>query len=343
MKGIVKILEAIIASIILITTISFFITVERTTRWDTALFQTKMQDTLSSLDRSGNLELYVKNYDKEGFENLIKNTTGRTTDFSISIDGIPDSEIVIACNCTNSEITDLKTILNITTNNYFFYKTRRINITINQVNITEINNEDILFVFGYKNLSQYKSQITNFLNRDHTIFMFSSLSSSQINDTIMNDTFGLKWNNGLSDSNFGDFYPTQPLPENMSYKTSKYHYALSETTGSFGSFTPSRIEVDERTIVRSGSGISHLKINDKVTSLGKGRAIWFASYNYPAKSVASNNTDILMKASILFASERFNFDPVPKAAGQRRFEYTYIATIDNDPYSITMIAWRVFF
>ena len=85
MKGIIKILEAIIASIILITTISFFITVERTTRWDTALFQTKMQDTLSSLDRSGNLELYVKNYDKEGFENLIKNTTGRTTDFSLSI------------------------------------------------------------------------------------------------------------------------------------------------------------------------------------------------------------------------------------------------------------------
>ena len=345
MKGIVKILEAIIASIILITTISFFINVERTTRWDTALFQTKMQDTLSSLDRSGSLESYIKNYDKEGFENLIKNTTGRTTDFSISIDGIPDSEIVIACNCTNAEINNLKTIINITTNDYFFYKTRRINITINQVNITDINNEDILFIFGYKNLTQYSTQINNFLQKDHTIFMFSSLTQTQVNDRIMNETFGLQWNSELTDSNSGDFYPLQPLPENSSYRTSKYHYALSGTTVSFGSFTPSRISSDDRTIVISSTGVSHVKFNDKVTSSGRGRAIWFADYDYnnPIKSAGLNNTYVLMKASILFAAERFNFDPVFKATGQKRFEYTYLATLDNDPYEIRMTAWRVFF
>jgi len=344
MKGIVKILEAIIASIILITTISFFITVERTTRWDTALFQTKMQDTLSSLDRSGNLELYIKNYDKEGLENLIRNTTGRTTGFSINIAGISDSEIVIACNCTNSEINDLKTILNITVDNSFFYKTRRINITINQASIESISQEsDMLFIFGYENLNSYQTQINNFLNQDKTIFMFSSLSEIQTNDGIMNETFDLEWNNGLAGSNSGDFYPAQPLPENMSYKTSKYHYSLSGTTGSSGSFTPSKIVVDDRTIIRSPTGISHMKFNDKITSLGKGRAIWFANYDYSAKSVASNNTDILMKASILFASERFNFDPVFKATTQRRFEYTYISTLDNDPYEIRMVAWRVFF
>ena len=307
------------------------------------LFQTKIQDTLSSLDRSGTMELYIKNYDKEGLETIIRNTTGRTTEFSIRIDGIPDSEIVIACNCTNSEINDLKTILNITTNNNFFYKTRKINITINQVNITDVNNEDILFIFGYKNLSQYETQINDFLKKDHSIFMFSSLAESQVNDGVMNETFGLQWNSGLGDSSSGDFYPSQPLPENSSYRISKYHYALSGTTSSFGIFTPSRIETDDRTIVRSPTGISHIKFNDKVTPSGNGRAVWFSDYNYPVKSVASNNTDILMKASILFAAERFSFDPVSKTTSQRYFEYVYMATLDNDPYEIRMLAWRVFF
>jgi hypothetical protein len=342
MKGIIKILEAIIASIILITTISFFINIERTTRWDTALFQTNVQDTLSSLDRSGLLQTHIRNYDKLGFESLIKSSIGKTTDFSLSIDGIPDSEIIIACNCTATQINDLKSILNITVDNSFSYKTRRLNITVNPASIENLGEEDILFIFGYKSLAPYETQINAFLEKDRTIFMFSSLTEAQVNDGIMNETFGLQWNSGLSDSTSGNFYPPSPLPENSSYRTAKYHRFLSGTAVSFGSFTSSKITADGRTIVIAPTEISHVKFNDKVVS-GKGRAVWFADYNYNAITAEANNTDILMKASILFAAERFTFDPVPKSLSQKHFEYSYIATLDNDPFEIRMIAWRVFF
>ncbi|MBI4163010.1 MAG: hypothetical protein HY513_04970 [Candidatus Aenigmarchaeota archaeon] len=68
MKGFIKIFEAIIASLILLVSLTFFfVPLTKPTSWDKTLLQLSVQDALGALSASGNLTDYVKSDDYPNF------------------------------------------------------------------------------------------------------------------------------------------------------------------------------------------------------------------------------------------------------------------------------------
>ena len=103
MKGIIKILEAMLASIILLSTISYFLVIEKESNWDDVLTQTKIKDSLATLYLNGSMENFIRNGDAVTLNSALKGLLAETLDFSIVIKGIPDYEIKLGCICDAGE------------------------------------------------------------------------------------------------------------------------------------------------------------------------------------------------------------------------------------------------
>jgi len=341
-KGFVRILESIIASIILLTSMTFFLTPGiLETGWDDAMTQMQSQDVLFTLNNNASVKEFIRLNDISSLNNKIGELFHGTIDFSIYVNGLPNPIINIGCNCSQADITNLETMLSPLT---FNYTRRTIDIRISNETIMDIRSEtDILFIFDYKNLSIYENELGAFFERGGTVFMLADLTEEQVNNVYMNSTFGLSWYDIGDPANNGIFFDTSS-PDKTSYKIAKYFVnvsGLADTTA-FAAFNRSsginHIDIDDRTIINDTSNVfSFVKINDGVVD-GNGRTIWFNDYNHV--DVATN---YLLKATVMWASgERYKMDTYDKTYPSTYTTTKYIL-FDEDPYDIELLVWRVFY
>ena len=130
MKGFIKTLEAIIASLIILASLTyFFSTPNRVSGWSNALLQTEVEDSLATLYKSGVLETLVKDNNTIELNSRLKQMVPDIVDFSIEIRGIPNPEIRIAVLGDSSDATNLKSILS----ESVMYKYRMINFYVKNV------------------------------------------------------------------------------------------------------------------------------------------------------------------------------------------------------------------
>ena len=109
MKGFIRILEALMASIILIVSLFYFFgAFVRQSDWDSLAVNTQIRDSIASLDNNGELEAFIYNNDKVGLYNKLKSMLPKNIDFSTIINGMPPPNIYIACHCTDAEYDELK-------------------------------------------------------------------------------------------------------------------------------------------------------------------------------------------------------------------------------------------
>ena len=201
MKGFIRILEAIIASLILLATISFFFSVPSETDWDVALLQTDIQDSLIVMDKR-NLQNYIINNDKTSIRNELATLLPSTVDFSVILEGIPNPEIFISCACAD---TDLRTIIQVDVNDKIKFKNREITIRFKNEPIENIDpRADIFFIFGYQDLTLVRSSVDKFLDGGGTIFMLADLPATL--DASTEEIFGLQTttSSGTTTANFYD-------------------------------------------------------------------------------------------------------------------------------------------
>jgi hypothetical protein len=221
MKGFVKILEAFIASIILLAALSFYINpyIQRYD-WSKTILETKTKSTLVVLDYSGYLDQLVRGNNKTGLTAKLDSLLPKSIEYSVEVYGIPNPQINIACNCTDSEIDLLKDILQPQT---FLFKNREIDLRINKTSLLYIDpRANVLLIFGYKNLSDYMLKLNDFLENGGTLFIVTDLNEAQTNDGVFNDIFGLEW-----DESGGP----NPHPEKLFFNTtdpSKKSYKIAD-------------------------------------------------------------------------------------------------------------------
>ncbi|MEM7819569.1 MAG: hypothetical protein QXD48_01950 [Candidatus Aenigmatarchaeota archaeon] len=337
MKGFIRILEAIIASIIILASLTYFFKLDVIeSEWSDANILIQSKDVIASLYKNNTLISLIKDNNKDGLNNELTKIFLRTVDFSITIKGIPNPEIFIGCNCTNDEINRLKSILNPLN---FTYKNKKINILIQNESIENIHEEtNILFIFGYKNMTPYKTKLYDFLNRGGAIFVFADLTKNQVNDGIFNETFGLSWNDSLSTSSSGIFYDTMD-PDKPSYNIAKYFVNISGMSDNtiFSNFNNmNKISIDNRTIIISSNLKSSLvKINKNIIK-GNGRTVWFSNY---INNEAINN---LTKATIMWASgENYKMDLYKKILPSKYEKISYIL-FDEDVYELILTVWTIY-
>jgi len=341
MKGFIRILESIIASVIILTALTFFFsTPARPTNWDDSLLQIRSEDIIASLARNGTLLEAVRTNSPDLINNIVSNQNLSampfTIDYSLEIYGIPNPIIYIGCVCTQDEVDNLTDRLSPLT---FLYKNRTIEIRIATDSLTSIRNEtNILFMFGYKNLTSSMPQINKFLGRGGTLFMLGDLTEDNVNDGIMNETFGLSWITSPRPPGLPNVF-FEPENENMTtFKIAKYFRNISSAPESFSFLEWASIAVDNRTIVFGRAGInqwSTVKINKEIIN-GDGRTVWFSTY------AQSNSTKALLKSVVMWASgERFKLDLKPKKILPHNVK-ARLFVFDNDVYEAVLTLWRVF-
>src|SRR3989338_3109322 len=114
MRGFIKIIEAVIASIILLTAMTFFFSAEaKYPRWGASLMQAEARDALAALNKSGAMNNFIENAykddaarqtAKEGMTGMLEAMLSGSTDFSLEIRGLPDPKINIICVCSQTEL-----------------------------------------------------------------------------------------------------------------------------------------------------------------------------------------------------------------------------------------------
>ncbi len=352
-KGIIRILEAIIASVIILTAMTFFFTAKFRPQAEENFIFVQAYDAVRVMDVKGDLSGYVKNNDAESMTNAFYSMFPSTLDFSIEVTGIANPKIYVACNCTPDDFNDIRNILQPLS---FYYKQRRIEILVDTTSLSPIKEgSDVLLFMDYVNLNANKDEINAFLDNGGTVFFFTSLSQPEVEDGFLNETFGLAWTSSAAGST-GTFATTTD-PKNHSTRFFRYYDNITEdffadaSPLAFEKFSPgTNIETGYGTVVIDGDfSNAYVKAFDSIGTRGSGRFVWFNSYD---STVNDNETIImnnLLKASIMWASgERFSMDfPAPRAQPEKRVQVHYIVTNSNDlyfePFEVILTVWRIFF
>ncbi|MBI2579475.1 MAG: hypothetical protein HYW27_01075 [Candidatus Aenigmarchaeota archaeon] len=339
MKGFIRILESIIASVVILSALTFFFAPSvKSLGWEESNLHLEVYDTLESLYKSGSLAEYVRNNDASGLNSELSSIIKKNIDFSVSVSGIPDNDILIGCVCTDGEKDSLE---NIMSPREFGYHGRGIRIGVEKTEILQntilIRREtDVLFFFGYNNLSQYKTQIDKFLAGGGGVFMLADITEDQT-ETIKS-IFGIEWEPGGAPSGNGVFYGND-FPANISFKVYKYFSNMSGDESGLGKFNkgPSvnRIGVDDDTIIIDRNGMFSLAKGRKTGP--KGRTVWMADYDR-----IEGNTSILIKSAVMWSGgEFYRLDPtrknIPQSTGRAG-----ILVYDMDPYEIGIDYWKIF-
>ncbi|MBI4174561.1 MAG: hypothetical protein HY517_02860 [Candidatus Aenigmarchaeota archaeon] len=344
-KGFAKIFEAIIASVILLASLTFFFVPDvRGSGWDETSLQLLSQDVLQSAYLNGSLARYVKTDNTTEFIAMISSMLPKTVDFSIEVKGIPNSVIYLVCaDCSAGQASELTDIFNKTD---FQYKNRNISIRIDDVDLlTEPLPADtnMLFFFDKAKIAQHEVKINESLAKGISVFLLSDLVQADVEGRI-GKMFNLTW---VGTSGQPGRFDDVLNASKVSHYAARYYanlsgkYIYDVQAESFTAFNPSgvRAESDASDVIKTDSGRAHVRAKQ-----GTGRTLWFSDYN--RASHQNPNTiaaDRLVKSAVMWASgERFKLDLIKKNPAPVHFKST-IFVHDEDTYSVELTIWRIFF
>ncbi len=203
MKGFIRILEAVIASVILLSTFYAFMNpIKARTEWNEAFLQNQAEDALASMYKSNLINEKIVSNDMISLYKKIKNMVPAATDFSGEVSGIPNPVIGIGCvGCSDSDKNYLKNILAPLD---FRYKNRMIKIIIDEkIVMTELiadNNINIIYFRDFATLDINSGNLEAAVRNSKTLFLFSDITEAQASKPYMN-LFGIRWKFGtITDS-----------------------------------------------------------------------------------------------------------------------------------------------
>ncbi|MGC9058823.1 MAG: hypothetical protein ACP5H3_00220 [Candidatus Aenigmatarchaeota archaeon] len=154
------------------------------TEWQSATLSILVKDILSSLDFTGKL------YNTSFYADYLTNFTSKTFlanesyIFSLITENTFKPNIIIAANCSSSQINEF-----IKWYNKLIVNKRKINIFFIEANLTNIPfYSDVLLICDYKNLTDYRQQLLDYISKGRGIVEISDISSL---DSVTKEIFGI--------------------------------------------------------------------------------------------------------------------------------------------------------
>jgi hypothetical protein len=189
-KGQIPIIELTTTILVLLVAFSvLFPEFSYKSKWEDALLFTRAKDSILTIDRIGNL--YSYSFNPTLLENFLKSVyPGENLITWFETEGTFKGRIIVACNCTAGQIEKLNSWFGqIQLNN------RSITINFLTSNLDVINEpSDALLIWGYKDLTNYRTPLQNYLNKGNGIVEITDLSQAQANNA-QQQIFGVKWYN----------------------------------------------------------------------------------------------------------------------------------------------------
>jgi len=308
-KGVMKIAEALMASLLIISTVMFFVKpIEKENNWGYAQIKLQAQDLLYSLVEKGDIQNCLKSDDAEScLRTLLSQYFSGPLDFSFYVDGIPSNVTYISCLCDENELSRLKKILQ---PDDFSYKSRPLHFRFSRINsIDEIDERtNVLFVFDYTRYEDFtKENLENLLTQGKNIFVISDLSKDEVESEIFRELFNLSYKDASSTS--AVFYNTAD-PKKVSYKIAKY-------------FVNSYFFVNASDYVPTG-GTGHFYIRGTEKSVEIGSDVDGNYVDYEGNKYRVGDTFVVDSYNIKVYDIYYSED------GSYVFAWTYLGIVDKD-------------
>ncbi|HLD39501.1 MAG TPA: hypothetical protein VJB05_04285 [archaeon] len=351
MKGFARIFEAIIASVIILTSLTFFFVPNiKGSEWEDTTIQILAQDALESIYLNGTLTRYVNTDNKTQLNVLMSQMLPKTVDFSFEVSGTVNNIINIVCvDCTSGDVDELKAIMNPLE---FDYKERKISIRVQSLTLS-INavpsDTNILFFFNKNLITTYESKINSTLSNGGSIVLLSDITQQDVQGTI-GKLFNLTWSSPVSaTSKFDDLYDGRKVSHNVA----RYYANISGknladiSTVDFTVFHASNVKADnDFKNIAKPAGINSnafVRANYNIVN-ANGRSVWISDYTRTDHNDRFTKAiDNLTKASVMWASgEKFKLDIIKKDPAVVNFR-TGILVFDKDVYVVELIVWRIYF
>jgi len=237
-KGFIQMIEAILASIILFGSVSyFFMTTRDRSEWELVSLRTEASDALTVLEKNGELATYIKNMDANMTDSRLTELMRKSIGFSLSVTGMPKPVVYIGCLCSPGETDELAERLmpGSAINETFNFGIRKMDIRIENVTTSsDVELMDALVVMDKNKFIGNLSYIQGLLDDGKKVVLISDLSQADI--TTLQSIFDLSSSTGSCTDQ--SFYNRTNL-DMIAYKVSKYFvrtpFFVNTTTGS-GSF-----------------------------------------------------------------------------------------------------------
>lgn len=229
MKSIVKMIEVVLASILMLTFVYAYFTIQtfRDQDWNFAINKIKTFDIINSLYINGSLKQLLKDGKFDSIENITSQLLPINLGFRYTIKNIPNNIIHINCVCNEDQEKRLEDML---LPLKFNFKNRTIEIRIK--NSSDIDTRaEINFFFGYENYTLTYEQSIVYLRGDKSLFLFSDIIYTQ--DGILDKIFGLQ--NKTGDASPENVFYSVDNVSVVAYKISDYfsntYWRLNTTAG----------------------------------------------------------------------------------------------------------------
>jgi hypothetical protein len=341
MKGFVRILESIVASVILLSSVSFFfLPALEESKWDSTLLQTRTEDSLATLVKSGKMNEFLMVSDIRQLNDTFKSLLPENVEFSVVVKGIPSPEIRIGClNCSDVEVNKLKNLLGLLEYNY---KNRVVKILEpKKINFSGVDSDtDVIVSFDFEIINATPNDAANFMKSGGGLLLIGS---------FLEDNFGLEWCAVCTGPEPGEFYRFGE-PDKISFKIANYYSNVSDVSVFDPNFNSenafffdntgiNRISVDENTIITSSDMTRSFA---KVNEMPGIRTAWIST------STTGNLENIknLTKSIVMWlGSDSYTLDPPYKKVSSRPLKvYEYMGVLDGfEPFKINIIMWRIIY
>jgi len=226
MKGQINIVELIFVLVALLIALGiFFPRFTYENRWKEAYLMINSRDLILTMDRMN--KLYDYSFDKNSLSSFIDSIipTNKTNLVAWSeIDGTILDRMIVACNCTPSQINEM---------NFWFdglkINGRNVKILFIQSSLETIPEEtNVLFIRGYKPLGS-SQPFKNYIARGVGIVeMMDFYNQNDVNgDSTQKEIFGLRWD-GVQDgaANYMVFRSKPSNSSSINYGPYKYFYHI---------------------------------------------------------------------------------------------------------------------
>lgn len=267
-------------------------------KWKEASLILFSRDLILTMDRIGNL--YQYSFDGFALNDFLSGIVREKFLIPWSeIENTFPNRIVVACNCTEEEISRMNFWFN-----PLFINNRRVYILIQRATLEEIPKEaDVVLIMGYKNLTNYKSTLAQLISREVGIIEAMNFDSPSKIDITQSQIFGINCSGSVEATNYMNFskpsrasdmvyFPYKnffhiPLPLNSSF-TSNYpencvnegNLVINRTSYKFWICNNSYVWFD---VDGNGTWDKLVRIQEKVTI---GKFNFTLSYIHESKVIA---------------------------------------------------------
>jgi hypothetical protein len=246
-KGFINVLELIFAALALVAAFTvLFPDTGYTSNWDYAQLTLRSRDTLATIDSMG--RTYEYSFSSSSFNVFINNVfSGVNLITWHSTDGAVKNTVRIACACTDSQIQTIGGWLE-----GMKFNGRNVEFIIYSSSLSSIPSSDVLLIWGYRDLTPYRTSIQNYLGTGSGVVEVMDFTSTI--QAVQTEIFGIAAGGGWG--NDQDVFLKPANGKQLTYQAYKMFYHLPrplKATGN-GLITPTCTQTNKTGtfVIRSG-------------------------------------------------------------------------------------------